>query len=119
MDGNQVGPGTLAQGYPVLDQPGRGSFPVGNPGNWPNKTTGYTNAEYEALDPIYFWNNTLNGNTSPRAGFNVPTTVNYVVAGRDYLDNVAKPGYTPLAYPHPLTQNNPSSPQNLRVVQGP
>ena len=48
VDGNQVGPGHPDQGYPLLDQPGRGSFPIGNPGNWPNKTTGYAVAEYEA-----------------------------------------------------------------------
>ena len=120
VDGNQSGPGNIDKGYPALDQPGRGSFPVGNPGNWPHVTTGYTNANYEALDPVYQWNNNLNGNTSPVTGTGVPGTQNYVKPNRDYYDNVQKPGYTPLVYPHPLTQGgNPVAPTNLHVVQGP
>jgi hypothetical protein len=122
IDGNQVGPGKVDQGYPCLDQPGRGSFPVGNPGNWPTKSTGYTDAQYQALDPIYQWNNNVNGHTSSLCGYNVPETANYVKPNRDYYDNVAKPGYTPLVYPHPLIQSDvggpPAAPKNLTVVPG-
>ena len=120
VDGNQSGPGNIDKGYPALDQPGRGSFPVGNPGNWPHVTTGYTNANYEALDPVYQWNNNLNGNTRPVTGTSVTGTQNYVKPNRDYYDNVQKPGYTPLVYPHPLTQGgNLAAPTNLHVLQGP
>ena len=107
------GPG-YPTGYPLLDQVGRGSFPSGNPGNWPNRYP-YTTAEYEALEPMYQWNNTYNGNTSPTCEVGNPTqSATYIVQGRDYYDNVRKPGYTPLAYPHPFAVP-PSLPQNLRV----
>jgi hypothetical protein len=106
-DGNQNGLGT---GYPCLDQPGRGrgsliaSFapsPIGNLN--------------QALEPIYGWNNTLNGQNS--ALKTVATKV--VVANRDFY-NTPKPGYTPYTYPHPLTTGSgggsgPSAPQNLRI----
>jgi hypothetical protein len=118
VDGNSVGPGAVDQGYPVLDQPGRGSFPVGNPGNWPNVTTGYSNAVCETLDPVYQWNNVLGTNHSPVCGYNIATTSNYVKPNRDYYDNVQKPNYTPLQYPHPLTQSGSplAAPKNLTVV---
>jgi hypothetical protein len=117
VDGNLVGPGPADQGYPLLDQPGHGSFPVGNPGNWPTASS-YSDSTYEALDPIYQWGNKVNGNTSPRAGCQSAATANYVKANRDYYDNVAKPGYTPLQYPHPLTQTSSplAAPKNLTVV---
>lgn len=51
-------------GYPCLDMPGWGSFPSANAGNWPTVTTGYAAADYEQLDPIYMWNNTLSGPTT-------------------------------------------------------
>jgi parallel beta-helix repeat protein len=92
--------------YPMLDQVGRGSFPGPNPGGWPNSYP-YTIAEYAALEPMYQWGNNFRGDTSPEAGVanlilgpdNSPL---YIVKGRDYYDNIAKPGYTSLAYPHPL-----------------
>jgi hypothetical protein len=114
-DGNSVTSGN-SKGYPCLDQPGRGSFPTGNPGNWPKVTTGYA-SNFEALDPIYQWGNNFKGNTSPTCGTNLPNTVYYVQPNRDYYDNVQKPNYTPLQYPHPLTQL--AAPTNLRVVAGP
>jgi len=116
VDGNFVRSGAVDQGYPLLDQPGRGSFPAGNPGNWPLKTTGYAAGEYEALDPVYQWNNVVGANRAPLAGVQSAATGNYVKANRDYYDNVAKPGYTPLQYPHPLVQNAPPPPTNLRVL---
>jgi hypothetical protein len=48
--------GHTNQGYPLADQPGRGAVPSANPGNWPNESS-YTEAEYQALAPIYCWGN--------------------------------------------------------------
>ncbi len=115
VDGNSVHSGNPDQGYPLLDQPGRGSFPAGNPGNWPLKVTGYAASEYEALDPVYQWNNVVGTNHAPLAGVQSAATGNYVKANRDYYDNVAKPGYTPLQYPHPLI-GGPAPPKNLKVM---
>lgn len=44
------------QGYPLADQPGRGSFAVANRGNWPH-ASGYSDADFEALDPTYLFLN--------------------------------------------------------------
>ena len=88
--------------YPMLDQVGRGSFPASNPGNWPNGYP-YTTSQYAALEPMYQWGNNHRGNTSPLCNVGLPSqSTAYIVAGRDYYNNIAKPGYTPLAYPHPL-----------------
>jgi hypothetical protein len=69
-------------------------------------------------EPAYIWGNTVNngpmnigagdyGNVSSdscsvtRAG--TPDLVaKYIVAGRDYVDGTAKPGYARFTYPHPL-----------------
>lgn len=66
----------------------------------------------ESSEPLYFWSNTLNSASSGYSG----QVVNFdnagfflVQTGRDYFDS-AKPGYTPLVYPHPLVSpytNNP------------
>lgn len=116
VDGNFVTNGASA-GYPLGDQPGRGSFPVGNPGNWPNKTQYATN-EYEVLDPIYQWGNTFGVNTSPliTAG-SIYQTTNYVKANVDYYDNVARPAYVPLVYPHPLQGVVPPPPNTMNTVR--
>jgi hypothetical protein len=104
--------------YPLLDQIGRGSFPAGTP--WPNQSS-YTPAQYEALEPAYQWGNNVNGNTSPTALPALPDqSANYIKQGYDYYDNIPKPGYVPLVYPHPLVTGLPSTvpaaPQNLRMV---
>jgi hypothetical protein len=109
-DGNQQ-----SSGYPCLDQPGRGlgtmlSNFTPTPTGWPK----------QAADPIYAWNNTLNGSNSKIVS-NVPTVV---AEGRDFL-NSAKPGYTPYTYPHPLVSGSgttpppsaPAAPQNVRVIR--
>jgi hypothetical protein len=100
----------LDQGYPLLDQPGRGSFPLTNTGNWPTVTTGYASGDYEALDPIYCWSNTVNGNTSPLCDWNRTASAAYVRPGRDYYDNTTKPGYTPYIHPHPLVSGGDATP---------
>jgi hypothetical protein len=89
-------------GYPLLDQVGRGSFPASTP--WPNQSS-YTEAQYEALDPMYQWKNNFKGDVSPTCDVGNPDqSATYIRPNRDYYDNVAKPGYVPLAYPHPFTK---------------
>ena len=109
-DGNQNN-----SGYPCIDQPGRGKGDLlanfsPTPVRWPN----------QALEPIYAWNNKLNGQTSNLAT-NAPAVV---VVNRDFY-NSAKPGYTPYAYPHPLVSGGgggttvpaPAAPTSVRVVK--
>ena len=111
-DGNQD-----SKGYPCLDQPGRGrgSLIAG----FEPTPVGRLN---QAVDPVYAWNNTLNGAVSPlKIG---PVDADVIVEGRDFF-NAAKPNYSPYTYPHPLTQggttsttpsSGPSAPTNVRIV---
>ena len=76
--------------------------------------TGWTK---QALEPVYAWNNTINGQTSI-----IVATSAVMVEGRDFF-NAPKPNYTPFTYPHPLvtgqsttTPTVPTSPGNLRIV---
>jgi hypothetical protein len=52
---------------------------------------------HQISEPLYAWGNTLNGNP---AKFGSGYTS--IVEGRDYTNNIVKPGYTPMTYPHPL-----------------
>lgn len=51
--------------------------------------------------PLYVWSNTINGSI---VGMRCTDGCTHVQAGRDYINNgtVAKPGYVPYRYPHPL-----------------
>jgi hypothetical protein len=108
-DGN-----TNSTGYPCLDQPGRGKGTLMS--NFNPTPVGWTQ---QVADPIYVWNNTLNGTQSPFRS-NSPEVV---VEGRDFHNGTAKPNYTPYTYPHPLTQSSspsptaPAAPRNLRIVR--
>ena len=83
-----------AAGYAAMDQPGRGQGdlladvidPV--PAQWPN----------QASEPVYIWNNTLNGAVTGMT----TTDPTLIVAGRDFINGAVKPGYTAYTYPHPL-----------------
>ena len=97
-------------GYACIDQVGRGqgallSGSTPSPAAWPS----------QASEPVYQWNNTHNG-----AGNQMMTSVSsHVQSGRDFIDNVAIPGYTPYPYPHPLTQstgNPPAAPTTLSAI---
>ena len=106
-DGNQE-----ASGYPCLDQPGRGRGSLLS--EFDPQPKGWTK---QALEPVYTWNNTINGNLSPTLA-----TSGVMVEGRDFY-NAPKPSYTPYTYPHPLvtgqsttTPTVPTSPGNLRIV---
>ena len=97
----------------ILDQPGTGQ---GNliTGDTPlNSTTGTAVWPNEAADPIYIWGNTLNYQYPDAAygpAVNGAVGQNIVVNGRGYVNGTAKPGYTPMVYPHPLVAGNPTPP---------
>jgi hypothetical protein len=88
LDGNIDG-----TGYPANQQPGVIQA-------WPYGTNAQT------LLPIYVWGNMQDG-TNATTNLKDDSAVcnhnitNLVKLGRDYF-NSARPGYTPLAYPHPL-----------------
>jgi hypothetical protein len=84
----------IRQAYPCLDQVGwvRGTLLSGNPAlpqGWPNQT----------LEPVYEWNNTLNGYKAKMESLDT-----HIQANREFYNDTEKPGYTPFTYPHPLTQ---------------
>jgi hypothetical protein len=110
-DGNTAG----QAGYPCLDQVGRG------PGVDPLKGD-------QPSVPLYGWNNGSSvGCSSGGSCANNTQIVNdgdaHVQEGRDFINNgvTAKPGYAPLAYPHPLRSGGPAPapavppPTNLTV----
>jgi hypothetical protein len=122
--------------YPAARQTGFGwssssQTPFGNP---PVAIDGVG----QISDPLYVWNNTgtetsdpnyvaLNQYTPDDCG-NGEAIGTFLQNGRDYFINVAKPGWTPYSYPHPLhtaySSGNPTptpnptpvAPQNLRVT---
>jgi hypothetical protein len=69
-------------GYSCLDQVGR--------------TTG------QALEPLCEWNNTRNGVEDMDFHAHCAQCAEVIHAGRDYLNDTQKSGYTPYTYPHPL-----------------
>lgn len=104
FDGNMPG----QAGWPCLDQIGRAS---GTP--FPN----------QAAQPLYVWNNGSEAGCNT-GGFcsNNRVMINdgdaHVQAGRDFINNgtTPKPGYTPLAYPHPLRSGTLVGPSALRLI---
>lgn len=104
-DGN-----SQSSGYPCLDQPGRGKGKL--LANFSPTPVGYPQ---QALEPVYGWNNTLNGSLSK-----VKSAAGVVQEGRDFF-NFPMPGYVPFTYPHPLTTGSGDSPistapSNLRLL---
>jgi hypothetical protein len=85
--------GYTNQGYPLLDQPGRGYFPSANAGNWPLSAS-YTEANYEQLMPIYTFGNlwTSGGSTSnpPATSLSFVSTAGYMKADREWYDPVGR-----------------------------
>lgn len=68
---------------------------------------GYTTGQVS--EPLYAWNNSGGGGSPNVFGTwagGVPADEtrlsSFIVSGRDYNNNTAKPGYTPYTYPHPL-----------------
>ena len=117
----------IYQCYHQLDQIGLGSGDLvadtsPNSGIPINTTTGTPVWPHEVSEPMYQWGNTLNG--TPNAAIGSTRGYggcNIIMLNRDYFDNTPKPGYTPLAYPHPLTltTSRPSPPSNLDAGPSP
>lgn len=109
-DGSSAWDGNAeSNGYPCRDQIGRSTdawlWTSGNP---------YPPQELAAA---YFWNNTHSGNNLSVIIHN--NTGVHIKAGRDFYNNTPKPGYTPLAYPHPLRAQDgsaPQAPEDLRIA---
>jgi hypothetical protein len=59
----------------------------------------------QKIDPVYFWDNTLNGKEGEiKSSYNV-------IEGKDYIMGTPKPGYKPYEYPHPLVKGADGSKQ--------
>jgi hypothetical protein len=79
----------VTNGYPAMDQIGRG------------RDAGAETVQPQTLEPVYAWNNTYNGEPCDlKVRRFYPREEEYLQEGRDFF-NAPKPGYTPLAYPHP------------------
>ena len=77
-------------GYPAIDQIGR------------CRDAGADSVQPQVLEPVYAWNNHYNGKRCDLKVRRIyPREEEYLQEGRDFF-NVPKPGYTPLAYPHPV-----------------
>jgi hypothetical protein len=80
----------VTNGYPALDQIGR------------DLDAGADAIQPQRLAPVYAWNNKYDGAPCPlRCRMMYPKEDDYIREGRDFF-NSPKPGYTPLAYPHPV-----------------
>jgi hypothetical protein len=93
--------GFTNQGYPLLDQPGRGYFAAANVGAWPTASS-YTDANYEGLMPVYLVGNlwqTVNASlvvqssaNPPASAVNFVSTAGYMKANRDWYDPAPNAG---------------------------
>ena len=81
IDGNEE-----PNGYPCQDQIGRSTNQI--------------------LEPLYFWNNTLDGKALRGVGVQ-DGGKGVIKEGRDYFMNTPRPGYKPYVYPHPYRQQSP------------
>jgi hypothetical protein len=85
--------GCSHQGYPLMDQGGRGAFASANVGNWPNSAS-YTDANFEQLLPdVTFgnnWRGTPGGSwTNPPASFaDKASSAGYFQPNRDFYNPV-------------------------------
>ena len=97
-------------GYRCVDQPGSGTSNVISAAT-PSPVAWVGNA----LDPIYVWNNTVNGSSR-----NTVSGSTNVQNNRDYFIGMPRPGYVPYTYPHPrrtgATLSALNSPTNLRAL---
>ena len=103
-DGNENG------GYPCRDQIGRSSDQY----LW----TSSTPYPPQALDPAYAWNNKIGQSEVVFGKHGCDLSKVHIQENRDYYNNVAKPGYSPYTYPHPLINawnSGISTPRNFRL----
>jgi hypothetical protein len=101
-------------GHRCVDQPGSGTSNLLGPD--PGGTITPANTWVGNIsDPIYVWNNTLNGSSN-----NTTTGSTNVIVNRDYYVGTSRPGYTAYTYPHPLqvqaTGTAPTAPGNLHAT---
>jgi len=85
--------------YPCIDQIGRSSDMDGD--------------GVQELEPLYEWNNTLNGSdvdTEMNPNFTGCCDPEHIQEGRDYYNDLARLDYVPYVYPHPLVQMDLPSP---------
>jgi hypothetical protein len=97
-------------GYRCVDQPGSGTSNLLGPDPGGTITPARTWVG-NALDPVYVWNNALNGSS-----YNATSGSTNVVSNRDYYLGTARPGYTAYTYPHPLQGTAPAAPSNLQAT---
>jgi hypothetical protein len=95
-----------SNGYPCLDQIGV-VFDA-------NGGQGY------AFQPLYEWGNTLNGVDLDARVAQHNASI-HIKQGRDFFNDMVRPGYTPYIYPHPLVTGGstqpPAAPSNLRIIR--
>jgi hypothetical protein len=92
----QTAQGDKSSGYPCKDQVGR--------------TSGFGPDGKQTLSPVYGWNNNFNGKIGGNLVVgehvivpNTRTATFHIKEGRDYFNGVARPGYSPYTYPHPMS----------------
>lgn len=99
----------ITNGYPCRDQIGRSTDEY----LWTDETP-YPPQDHK---PAYSWNNKYNGDD---VNFNIHNNCQvHIQPGRDYFDNVQKPGYSPFTYPHPLINNGTATVLNFYVYPNP
>jgi hypothetical protein len=93
-------------GYRCVDQPGAGTSCLLGPDGGGTTVTvpacsynnnvagGWTGSQ---IDPVYVWNNTLNGSSN-----NTTSGSTNIASNRDYYVGTPRPGYAPYTYPYPL-----------------
>ena len=103
-------------GYRCLDQPGSGTSAYLQSVDPPPAIKANN-----ALEPIYIWNNTVNGQPDNCGNFGCNSD-GVVKVGRDVFIGQARPGYTAFTYPHPLvgavgaaSAAPPAAPSGMRV----
>ena len=98
----------VTNGYPCLDQIGRGPT-----SELVNGTT------VQKSEPVYLWNNTINGSPGVMQVYTCMVATTHIHVDRDFYNNTQRPGYVPFTYPHPLVLEDivdTSSPSAPSVV---
>jgi hypothetical protein len=86
-----------ADGYPALDQVGRGTSDRLKDDPPINAKTGTSSWPHNMKDPVYFWNN----DQAIRTTSDISSQHSVIQRDRDYIVGVPRPSYVPFSYPHP------------------
>jgi hypothetical protein len=86
-------------------------YPFPRQVGWGSDGSTVTNTITQSIEPLYVWANTGGSNANnPAVGDYNPdecghgyTSSNYIQLNREYYVGSTKPGWSPYAYPHPLT----------------